>query len=161
MLLSLISYFIFTFSLLNYILKSASVSEGSVCVLVSSLCSSTSVKFNCSKSLCLFIMCEFRYFLDPAEKSQTSHMKVFLFSIELILFGLTEFCFISRNSFLLLSFLLCAEGLGFLALLISMTGFIFLVSRQKEKEVPRLREKENACPLDVTIWQKARNCTLG
>ena len=40
---------------------------------------------------------------------------------------------------------------------IGLTGAPILVSREKEKELPRLREKLNAWPWLASVWQKTRH----
>ena len=49
------------------------------------------------------------------------------------------------------------EGLVFFFLVTCGTGASTLVSREKEKEVPRVREKLKAWPWLASVWQKARH----
>ena len=53
------------------------------------------------------------------------------------------------------------EGLFFFFLVTCMTGASTLVSREKEKEVPRVREKLKAWPWLASVWQKARHWVPG
>ena len=49
------------------------------------------------------------------------------------------------------------EGLVFFFLVTCGTGASTLVSREKEKEVPRVRQKLKDLPWLASVWQKARH----
>ena len=76
-----------------------------------------------------------------------------------------SFC-LSRNSSLLLAFLRKEDGLGFFffrtsasaEVVLSLAGGVLsLVSREKEKVEPMVREKLKALPWLASAWQKARH----
>ena len=62
--------------------------------------------------------------------------------------------FLKMNSSLRLAFLLCVEGLFFFLLIGSTIAFL-LVSKEKEKEGPMLREKLKVWPWLASAWQKS------
>ena len=68
-------------------------------------------------------------------------------------------CFNFRNSSLRLAFLLIVDGLFFFQTFSWETewGAISLVSREKEKLEPRVREKENAIPWLASALQKSKH----
>ena len=68
-------------------------------------------------------------------------------------------CFIFRNSSLRLAFLLMVDGLFFFQALSLVTevGAISLVSREKEKLEPVVREKENTNPWLARSLQKSKH----
>ena len=65
--------------------------------------------------------------------------------------------FLLKNSSLRLMFLLKVDGLAFFLALLGRASLL-LVSREKEKVEPMLREKLNAMPWQVSAWQRARHC---
>ena len=67
------------------------------------------------------------------------------------------FCFFIRNSSLRLAFLLMVDGLGFFLALAWFTEAITLVSREKEKLEPAVRENLNTKPWLVSVWQRSRH----
>ena len=66
-----------------------------------------------------------------------------------------------RNSALRLAFLLRVDGLGFFLadaiLLVSKIGTSSLVSREKQKSEPSVRENLKALPWLVSVWQKSKH----
>ena len=70
-------------------------------------------------------------------------------------------CFLFRNSALRLAFLLRVDGLGFFLadtiLLVSKFGTSSLVSREKLKPDPSVRENLIALPWLVSAWQKSKH----
>ena len=66
--------------------------------------------------------------------------------------------FLFKKSFLRLAFLLRVDGLAFFFFLLSTAkGILCLVSREKEKVEPILREKLISMPWLVTAWQKSKH----
>ena len=66
-------------------------------------------------------------------------------------------CFFLRNSSLRLAFLLMVDGLFFFQVLVTEVGAISLVSREKEKLEPVVREKENTNPWFARSLQKSKH----
>ena len=70
-------------------------------------------------------------------------------------------CFLLRNSALRLAFRLSVDGLGFFLadaiLLVSKFGTRSLVSREKLKSDPSVRENLKALPWLVSAWQKSKH----
>ena len=70
-------------------------------------------------------------------------------------------CFFLRNSSLRLAFRRRVEGLSFFFFFIlpsvSKAKAFFMVSMEKEKEEPMLRENLKAMPWLVNVWQKSRH----
>ena len=66
-------------------------------------------------------------------------------------------CFFLRNSSLRLAFLLMVDGLFFFQVLVTEVGAISLVSREKEKLEPVVREKENTNPWLASSLQKSKH----
>ena len=77
---------------------------------------------------------------------------------EVALEGDKDSCFLFRNWALRLAFRLFAEGLVFFLVTKGVTGLTSLLSRQKEKLEPILREKLKAWPWLASAWQKAKHC---
>ena len=69
-----------------------------------------------------------------------------------------EFCrLLARNSPLLLAFLRRVEGLAFFLVTWLVTTSLLLVSKEKEKEVPKAMEMLKVCPCLASAWQKSRH----
>ena len=62
---------------------------------------------------------------------------------------------LARNVFLLLAFLLISDGL--FCFLATGAGVFTLVSKEKEKWTPILRENLKSWPWFASVWQKARH----
>lgn len=75
---------------------------------------------------------------------------------ELVFDGVRASSFFFRNCSLRLAFLLCVEGLGFFRVTGSK-AWPPLVSKEKLKVDPILREKLKAFPWPASAWQKAKH----
>ena len=75
---------------------------------------------------------------------------------ELAFDGVRASSFFFRNCALRLAFLLCVEGLGFFRVT-GAKAWPSLVSREKLKVDPILREKLKAFPWPASAWQKAKH----
>ena len=75
---------------------------------------------------------------------------------ELAFDGVRPSSFFFRNCALRLAFLLCVEGLGFFRVT-GAKAWPSLVSREKLKVDPILREKLKAFPWPASAWQKAKH----
>ena len=113
-----------------------------------------------STSLCFIRVCCFSPFTEAASYSQWSHLSsVAAGSLEVR--GDEFCCFLARNSALLLAFLRRVEGLAFFLMTWLVTTSLLLVSKEKEKEVPKAMEMLKVCPCLASAWQKSSTWRAG
>ena len=68
--------------------------------------------------------------------------------------------FLGRNCSFLLAFLLRVEGLGFFLAQMAERSSFPLVSRERVKLEPMVREKVKGVPLSTSAWQRSRHLDL-
>ena len=65
-----------------------------------------------------------------------------------------------RNSALRFAFLLLVEGLILFLVLLSETGLVSLVSKEKVKSEPTVTENLKTLPCSASAWQKSRHWVI-